>query len=83
MPVSAFPDREDWEVNDMAFRLEQIIVYARNYLLTTTYPEGPTKEMLNKEMEEYKAYQSRSLVSISLARDLMDLVPIFKQIQYP
>ena len=60
MPVSAFPDREEWEVNDMAFRLEQIIVYARNYLLTTTYPNGPTKEMLNKEMEEYKAYQSRN-----------------------
>ena len=43
MPGSAFPDREEWEVNDMLFRLEEIVVYAKNYLLTTTYPNGPTE----------------------------------------
>ena len=54
MPASTFPDREEWQVNDMAFRLEEIIIYAKNYLLTTTYPNGPAKGMLDKGMEEYK-----------------------------
>ena len=57
MPSSAFPNREEWEVNDMLFRLEEIIVYAKDYLLTTTYPNGPTENMKNKTPEEYKKMQ--------------------------
>ena len=57
MPASSFPNRQEWEVNDMLYRLEEIIIYSKNYLLETTYPNGPSQLMLNKEPEEYKQVQ--------------------------
>ena len=83
MPSGTFPDREEWEVNDMLFRLEEFIVYARKYLLTTTYPDGPTDMMKNKKPEEYKKMQKKNLFTVSLARDLMAGAEIFKKIPYP
>ena len=83
MPGSTFAGREEWEVNDMLFRLEEIIVYSRDYLLTTTYPDGPSEQMKNKNPEEYKKMQKDNQFTVSLTRDLMACVDIFKKIPYP
>ena len=83
MPASSFPNREEWEVNDMLFRLEEIIIYAKNYLMETTYPNGPSQLMLNKEPEEYKQVQRENQITVSLCRDLMECVDIFKKIPVP
>ena len=83
MPSGTFPNREEWEVNDMKYRLEELIIYSINYLLTTTYPNGPTEQMKNKEPEEYKKMQRKNQFTISLSRDLMACVDIFKTIPCP
>ena len=83
MPTSTFKGRKEWEINDMCFRLEEIILYSRKYLLESTYPDEPQSEMKDRKKEEYKLMQREYQLSVSLCRDLMACVPIFKQIPVP
>ena len=83
MPSSTFPGREEWMVNDMKYRLEEILIYSKDYLLTSTYPNGPTERMKNKTTEEYKQMQRDNMFPVSLCRDLMACMEIFKAIPVP
>ena len=81
MPSSMFMARQSWQKDDLLERFKEVLKYTRNYLDEQLYCDEE-EDFVNRPEDKKCGFAGKAphKFYVETYRDLMNLVPVFKQI---